>query len=418
MHPLASTTISLSSSLRLKRCDLSLHSVRTLTQLQGNVEYKLKLLNPSPERFARLVTQLKWRLLEGGGQAYYELGVADSGLLVGLSRLHLEQSLQTLEEMAGEIGASVVVVKEVEVPAALLSLATAATLGQRRPSDGASRMPRRVICYSSESVTEGESTTTEAELSTPDTDDADLDMDTFMDLPPPITTSFLLRSNPARPSAHSFPSLFPIDSDADADTELDREPLSIDLEIASVFKPRPVRKRSPMLTHGNFKPAAGSTPLDIIPHSGVQTKFTPRGTLSRNKKQHRAHIADPDITTDTTRRGTRDRRRAEKKRMAKLLAAADEGPAEEALLEIEKPESSISDDKVAAVLVPGLNALHVSVDNSAHIPPIPFLLSSNPELADAISKPEERRLIVEALVVRKMSLEEAFLDFGGFALEI
>jgi hypothetical protein len=26
------------------------------------------------------------------------------------------------------------------------------------------------------------------------------------------------------------------------------------------------------------------------------------------------------------------------------------------------------------------------------------------------------RLIVEALVVRKMSLEEAFLDFGGFAL--
>jgi hypothetical protein len=27
-----------------------------------------------------------------------------------------------------------------------------------------------------------------------------------------------------------------------------------------------------------------------------------------------------------------------------------------------------------------------------------------------------RRLIVEALVVRKMSLEEGFLDFGGFAL--
>ena len=33
----------------------------------------------------RLVTQLKWRLLEGGGQAYYELGVADSGHLVRLS---------------------------------------------------------------------------------------------------------------------------------------------------------------------------------------------------------------------------------------------------------------------------------------------------------------------------------------------
>ncbi|KAG5633340.1 hypothetical protein H0H81_008565 [Sphagnurus paluster] len=28
----------------------------------------------------------------------------------------------------------------------------------------------------------------------------------------------------------------------------------------------------------------------------------------------------------------------------------------------------------------------------------------------------QSRLIVEALVVRKMSLDEAFLDFGGFAL--
>ena len=89
----------------------------------GNVEYKLQLLSPSPARFARLVTQLKWRLLEGGGQAYYELGVADSGDLIGLPREELEQSLETLEMLAGEIGASVIVVKEIEVPAALASLA-------------------------------------------------------------------------------------------------------------------------------------------------------------------------------------------------------------------------------------------------------------------------------------------------------
>jgi hypothetical protein len=89
----------------------------------GNVEYKLQLLNPSPGRFARLVTQLKWRLLEGGGQAYYELGVADSGDLIGLSRDEIEKSLDTLEMMAGEIGASVIVVKEIEVPARLARLA-------------------------------------------------------------------------------------------------------------------------------------------------------------------------------------------------------------------------------------------------------------------------------------------------------
>ena len=41
------------------------------------------------------MTQLKWRLLEGNGQAYYELGVADSGQLVGLPRVDLERTLET-----------------------------------------------------------------------------------------------------------------------------------------------------------------------------------------------------------------------------------------------------------------------------------------------------------------------------------
>ncbi|KAG8912749.1 hypothetical protein FRC00_003869, partial [Tulasnella sp. 408] len=41
---------------------------------EGNVEYKLKLIAPTPARFTRLVTQLKYRLLEGGGQALYEIG--------------------------------------------------------------------------------------------------------------------------------------------------------------------------------------------------------------------------------------------------------------------------------------------------------------------------------------------------------
>lgn len=31
----------------------------------GNIEYKLKLINPSRTRFEHLVTQMKWRLREG-----------------------------------------------------------------------------------------------------------------------------------------------------------------------------------------------------------------------------------------------------------------------------------------------------------------------------------------------------------------
>lgn len=58
---------------------------------------------------------MKWRLLEGGGQAIYELGVADSGVLVGLSPSDLRASLKTLRAMAAEIGARVVIAKEIEV---------------------------------------------------------------------------------------------------------------------------------------------------------------------------------------------------------------------------------------------------------------------------------------------------------------
>jgi hypothetical protein len=61
---------------------------------------------------------MKWRLLEGGGQAIYELGVADSGALVGLVPDHLRASLDTLHAMAAEIGARVVISKEIEVTVA------------------------------------------------------------------------------------------------------------------------------------------------------------------------------------------------------------------------------------------------------------------------------------------------------------
>ena len=67
---------------------------------EGNVEYKLKLLNPSTSRFEHLVTQMKWRLQEGRGEAIYEIGVADSGVLTGLNKEELKISLDTLNRMA------------------------------------------------------------------------------------------------------------------------------------------------------------------------------------------------------------------------------------------------------------------------------------------------------------------------------
>ena len=61
---------------------------------------KLKLVSPSESRFEHLVTQMKWRLQEGQGEAIYEIGVEDSGLLAGLSTVELDASMETLDRMA------------------------------------------------------------------------------------------------------------------------------------------------------------------------------------------------------------------------------------------------------------------------------------------------------------------------------
>ena len=58
---------------------------------QGNVEYKLKLVNPTEQRLEHLVTQMKWRLREGQGEAIYEIGVEDNGLMTGLSGGNLKK---------------------------------------------------------------------------------------------------------------------------------------------------------------------------------------------------------------------------------------------------------------------------------------------------------------------------------------
>lgn len=43
---------------------------------------------------------MKWRLEEGQGEAIYEIGVEDNGLLVGLTEDELKASMHTLEQMA------------------------------------------------------------------------------------------------------------------------------------------------------------------------------------------------------------------------------------------------------------------------------------------------------------------------------
>ncbi|TWW78619.1 GTP-binding protein 2 GTP-binding-like protein 2 [Takifugu flavidus] len=82
---------------------------------EGNIEYKLKLVNPTQYRFEHLATQMKWRLQEGGGEAVYQIGVEDNGMLVGLSDEELRASLKTLHLLAKKVGADITVLREQQV---------------------------------------------------------------------------------------------------------------------------------------------------------------------------------------------------------------------------------------------------------------------------------------------------------------
>ncbi|XP_056291868.1 GTP-binding protein 2-like [Pseudoliparis swirei] len=82
---------------------------------EGNIEYKLKLVNTTQYRFEHLATQMKWRLQEGRGEAVYQIGVEDNGMLAGLSEEDLRTSLNTLHKLAEKVGAEITVLREREV---------------------------------------------------------------------------------------------------------------------------------------------------------------------------------------------------------------------------------------------------------------------------------------------------------------
>lgn len=61
-------------------------------------------MNPTQYRFEHLATQMKWRLQEGRGEAVYQIGVEDNGMLVGLPEEDMRASLKTLRRMAEKYG--------------------------------------------------------------------------------------------------------------------------------------------------------------------------------------------------------------------------------------------------------------------------------------------------------------------------
>lgn len=65
----------------------------TAEQKSGSVN---ALVNVVVDRVKHLTTQLHWRLNEGSGTAFYEIGVRDNGEAIGICQQSMIKSLQTL----------------------------------------------------------------------------------------------------------------------------------------------------------------------------------------------------------------------------------------------------------------------------------------------------------------------------------
>ncbi|SCV69082.1 BQ2448_2102 [Microbotryum intermedium] len=112
----------------------------------GHIEYKFVLKTPTtPHRLARLVTQLKWRLIEGGGCAVYELGVLDAGTLVGLSRADMQETLDTLGLMLSHLGGGQVRISRV----VLLGSAGNESTDKTSPSESDTAASRSTLGFTS-----------------------------------------------------------------------------------------------------------------------------------------------------------------------------------------------------------------------------------------------------------------------------
>lgn len=99
-------------SERLNKVKLNTESVKVLEYKDyteeidyGNVEYKLKLNNINERRMDKLATQMHFRLTEGNGECFYEIGVEDNGNPHGLSKEELEESLKVLYLITEKLGA-------------------------------------------------------------------------------------------------------------------------------------------------------------------------------------------------------------------------------------------------------------------------------------------------------------------------
>ena len=82
---------------------------------EGNIEYKLKLLNVNQDRKQNLITQMRRRCIDGGGECIYILGVEDNGSMAGISGEESEETIRNITNIALENNYSISILSKKEI---------------------------------------------------------------------------------------------------------------------------------------------------------------------------------------------------------------------------------------------------------------------------------------------------------------
>lgn len=354
------------------------------------------------------MTQLKWRLLEGGGSALYELGVADDGALVGLPPPDAASSFSTLEAMAAEIGATAKVVRRIELVGARKRVEDARELAHRRRDRERDRPKTKTLARDK---WRAKNAAAEAAVRISVLDDEEA---------PALVED---RSPSASPSP---PTYTPHDPPALADFDEGLALFTMDAELDAGL----VDFAVPPLRTNQFKPVRKSAPPPVykpVPVSPVVVPASPASVVITNTISLPASpvpIPGAGLTKAEKRRISRDARRAERRR---ALAVPVPELAKEVTLTpvmegIDAIVSASLEDLLAVSMSPtDVISLSVSPGNvsgvSTSASPADALIDGLTTISVSVDNSElelSTRIIVEVLVTRLADDDEddgAFLDF-------
>ena len=421
-------------------------STRDSAQLEAHGRQRPGLLPGEPLRLlaSAFIPQVN------RSNADQQLGVADSGELIGLTKEEMEATLETLENMAGEIGASVIISREIEVRGRFTSLALESVngMGGTKDMNGAPSSSLTSLSATSTDVTTTDTETSDMDggdetddgnpTDSPTTGEPDGDPNEVIvrSAPVPITPSFL-RGHGSKRSATSkqrertlkpqdflsSPAPFDLDGTAEDGHDADDEDPQFNAFEFGEFKnvvpssPRikldPTRQAKPKSSKQvgkSSKPPKGArAPVDAelkTPEQIAQRMADKRAKRDKRREERRRALLDPvydhgDLVTQDGGEGGID--------YDKIVSQ----DAEDELDSIEHLESTNTiEDPSFAVSIVTLKRRDTVVQQSGSTPDVGAKDAGN------TSPYTGPRLIVEALVVRKAGFGRGFVDLSQFDEEL